>query len=340
MERAAVRVRDLGEFGLIERLSAYLRRRLPPSPAIALGIGDDAALWHPTPGWISVLSTDSMIEGVHFTKQTTPWHDLGWKSLAVNVSDLAAMAAEPRFALITLALTGEEEVAEIDALYEGIADCAILHNIHIIGGDTVRAPQVQVGFAVTGEVRAIGSEAAVLRRAAAKPGDLLVITGHPGDAAAGLAVLRSAEAGFPTLVAAHRRPLPCVREAAWLYDQGVRCATDSSDGLRREVELLCVASGVDAWIDAERLPLSPALLTAFPRRAAQLALYGGEDYDLVMAVSAARFPAIEAAWTNLFAAPFTAVGAFVEAAGDSAAVQVHGYQGDAVEFEHFVQPAS
>jgi thiamine-monophosphate kinase len=331
-----VRVRDLGEFGLIERLGERLQGRVPGAPAVEQSIGDDAALWRPTPGCISVLTTDSMIEGVHFTRQTTPWRDLGWKSLAVNVSDVAAMGARPRVALVTLGLTGEEDVAEIEALYDGMADLAAVYAVQIIGGDTVRAPQVQVGFALTGEAVAVDGLAQVLQRSAARPGDLLVISGQPGAAAGGLELLlRGDAAPYPSLLAAHRRPVPRVEEAIWLYERGVRCATDSSDGLVREATLLCIASGTDAWIDAARLPLSPQLRAAFPERATELALYGGEDYELVIAVDESRFPALQAAWRARFATPLTAVGAFRGAERAGERVALRGYDGPVGEFQHF-----
>jgi thiamine-monophosphate kinase len=331
-----VRVRDLGEFGLIERLAGRLQGRMPGAPSVEQSIGDDAALWHPTPGCVSVLTTDSMIEGVHFTRQTTPWRDLGWKSLAVNVSDLAAMGAQPRVALVTLGLTGEEDLVEIDALYDGMKALAAAYGVQIIGGDTVRAPQVQVGFALTGEAVAVDGLAQVLQRSAARPGDLLVISGQPGAAAGGLELLlRGDAAPYPSLLAAHRRPVPRVEEAIWLYEHGVRCATDSSDGLVREATLLCIASGTDAWIDAARLPLSPQLRAAFPERATELALYGGEDYELVIAVDESRFPALQAAWRARFATPLTAVGAFRGAERAGERVALRGYDGPVGEFQHF-----
>jgi thiamine-monophosphate kinase len=336
-----VRVRDLGEFGLIERLAGRLQGRMQGTPALIQGIGDDAAVWRPTPGRVSVLTTDVMIEGVHFTAPTTPWRDLGWKSLAVNVSDLAAMGAQPRVALVTLALTGEEDVVEIDALYDGMADLAVKYGVQIIGGDTVRGPQVQIGFALTGEAEDDGGLAHVLRRDAAKPGDLVVVSGQPGDAAGGLELLlRGKAAMYPSLVAAHRRPVPRVREAIWLFEQGVRCATDSSDGLVREVALLCAASGIGAWLDASRLPISPELHAASPERATELALYGGEDYELVVAVEEQRFPALQAAWQARFATPLTAVGAFRGVAHAGQGVELRGYDGPVGEFQHFAPSPS
>ncbi|HEV7214692.1 MAG TPA: thiamine-phosphate kinase [Chloroflexota bacterium] len=336
-----VRVRELGEFALIERLAALVQERIGSTPSVEHGIGDDAALWRPTPGWVSVLTTDTMLEGVHFRRQTMPWRDLGWKALAVNLSDLAAMAAEPRVTLVTLGLTGEEEVTDILALYGGMADLALGHAVQIVGGDTVRAAQVQIGITALGEVVELDGVAQALRRGAARAGDVLAVTGHPGNAAGGLELLlQGLAATCGALTAAHRRPEPRVKEAAWLFGQGVRCATDSSDSLVRETELLCAASGVAAWIDADLLPLSSALRATLPDRATELALFGGEDYELVLAIPAARFPAIATAWSTQFSHPLTAVGGFCARKPNAAQVRVRNYQGPHTEFEHFPGHAS
>lgn len=329
-----MRVRDVGEYSLIDRLAARLEERLGSPPA-EIGIGDDAALWRPTPGWTSVLTTDTMVEGVHFTLGTTPWRDLGWKSLAVNVSDLAAMAAVPRVALVTLGLTGEEAVPDIDALYDGIADAAATYTVAVIGGDTVRAPQVQIGFALTGEAPSAAGTAQVLRRATAQVGDVLAITGWPGDAAGGLELLLRGDECISLLTTAHRRPEPRLAEARWLYEQGVRCATDSSDGVVREAELLATASGLGATIDAEHIPMSSSLRAAFPERAVELALFGGEDYELVLALEAATYPALHAAWSARFQTPLTAIGSFGPWYGTGRHVQVLNYTGRNAEFLHF-----
>lgn len=335
------RVRNLGEFGLIAREAERLARRLAASPRVPLSIGDDAAIWQPTPARVAVLTTDTMIEGVHFTWQTTPWRALGWKSLAVNVSDLAAMGAEPRLALLTLGLTGDEEVTAVDTLYDGVADAAEAFDVAIAGGDTVRATQVQVGFTVVGEAGSTPAGPVVLRRDAAQPDDVLAVTGTLGDAAGGLEVLLEAEAPDPAdpLVIAHRLPQPRVREARWLLGLGVRCATDNSDGLLREVALLCQASGTHAVVDASALPLSAALRERFGARATALALQGGEEYELVLSVPAARWADIAAAWHERFSLPLTAIGQFSMPTGGPA-VRVDGAPVPAEGFDHFQRTAS
>ncbi len=331
-------VRDLGEFALIQRIASRLPTRRSAAPAVVFGIGDDAALWRPTPGCVSVLTTDSMVEGVHFTHQTTPWLDLGWKALAANISDLAAMAALPRVALVTLGLTGGEDVSDIDALYDGMADVALRYGVQIIGGDTVRSAQRQVGITVIGEAPEVAGVPQVLRRSGAQPGDLLAISGYPGSSAGGLELLLRADPDpDPLLLNAHRRPQPRVAEALWLLGQGVRCATDSSDSLLCETDLLCAASGVEAWIDAARLPVASALQQAFPDRWAELALFGGEDYELVLAIDSQRFPDIQAGWALQFGVPLTAIGAFRSAGLSGPRVELVNYQGPITEFAHFLR---
>jgi len=200
----------------------------------------------------------------------------------------------------------------------------------------VRAAQRQVGFTLIGEAPDLDGVPQVLLRKAALPGDVLAVSGHPGDAAGGLELLLRAEPDAePTLLVAHRRPQPRTREAHWLFSQGVRCATDSSDGLVREADLLCAASGVAAWLDAARLPVSPALKQAFPERWTELALFGGEDYELVLAIDPQRFPDIQAAWRGQFAIPLAEIGEFRAADARGPRVELLNYDGPLAEFEHF-----
>src|SRR5688572_13093902 len=179
-------VAQLGEFGLIDRLARILDRSgrdpLRPEAAGAIGIGDDAALWEPTRGYREVLTTDALIEGVHFRHTTTCWRDLGWKALAENVSDIAAMGAEPTRAFITLGLPPQTRVADLEDLYRGMSELAEAYHFDIAGGDTVSSPVTMLSVTVIGELQGEG-----LRRAAGQPGDLLAVTGTLGGSAGGLA---------------------------------------------------------------------------------------------------------------------------------------------------------
>ncbi|MCC6173752.1 MAG: thiamine-phosphate kinase [Chloroflexi bacterium] len=303
-------VRDLGEFGLIDRVARLLVQvgvdPLRPPTEGEIEIGDDAALWQPTPGVSEVLTTDALVEGVHFRERTTSWYDLGWKALAQNISDIAAMAARPRRAFVTVGLRGETLVDDVVALYEGMAALARRDGVAIVGGDTVSSPFTLLSISVVGELGGPG-----LRRAAGLPGDLLAVTGALGGSAAGLALLEAGAALVEgagerrwnleeaALIGIHRRPLPRVAEGLTIAAAGVRCGMDLSDGLLGDAGKLAYASGLAARIEWERLPVSPALVARFPHEARGWALGGGEDFELLIAGPRAT---IERADTELAAA--------------------------------------
>jgi thiamine-monophosphate kinase len=186
-------VADLGEFGLIARLARAVGATASPAltPGLKRGIGDDAAVWAPTPGTWSVITTDALVENVHFRLSTTDWYDLGWKSLAVNLSDVAAMGAQPRYAVVTIGLAGDLPLAAIDAFYQGMADLAARHDTLLVGGDTVRAPCLAITVTVVGETRpaAPGEAPPLLERRTGRPGDALAVTGALGASAGGLRLL-------------------------------------------------------------------------------------------------------------------------------------------------------
>jgi thiamine-monophosphate kinase len=146
----AMKVSDIGEFGLIERLTAALGAQ--SADKLVVGIGDDAAVWRSGDSYV-VATTDTMVEGVHFLPGVIPWTDIGWKALAVNVSDIGAMGGEPAFALVTLALPPQTNVQEMDALYAGLREFAQAYGVTIAGGDVVSAPQVSVTVALLGRAQ-------------------------------------------------------------------------------------------------------------------------------------------------------------------------------------------
>jgi thiamine-monophosphate kinase len=281
---ATLRVRELGEFGLIDRLQARIVARgtgLSAAGGLELGIGDDAAVWLPAAGARQVITTDALIEDVHFRRSTTSWRDLGWKALAVNVSDVAAMGATPRHALITLGLPGETLLADILALYDGFLDLAELYGLQIIGGDVVSAQVVVLNVTVIGE-----ASGPLLRRDAGRAGEALAVTGALGGSTGGLLLLeagRVTAASDEPLLIAHLRPRPRVAEAALLVEAGVRCGMDLSDGLLGDSAHLCERSGLSATLELERVPIAPRLLEAFGADALDLAVGGGEDYELLCA---------------------------------------------------------
>lgn len=286
------RVRDLGEFALITRLQDELgdqRRAMATQPAgsrLLLGIGDDAAVWL-SGGQAQIATTDTLVEGVHFPPGV-PWSDLGWKSLAINVSDVAAMGGRPDYALITLALPGEFLVEDVVSFYRGLGEAGRHFGVVVAGGDIVRAAQFVVTIALSGRPAVAGDgEPHLLRRDAASAGDTLAVSGHLGDSAAGLRLLTSdvdcppQAAGY--LRRAHLRPDPPVELGCAAVAAGLRCAIDVSDGLAQDLGHVCELSGLGAIVHADRLPISDQLRLAFPEDATALAATGGEDYELLLA---------------------------------------------------------
>jgi thiamine-monophosphate kinase len=286
-------IRDIGEFDLIERLAA----RLEPLED-GVGIGDDAAAWQPTPGRLTVATTDMLVEGVHFRLEWTSARDLGWKALAVNLSDLAAMGARPGNALVSIGLLPDRTVL-VEELYDGMAELARLTGTRIVGGDTVRSTgPLIINVAVFGEA----APERLLRRNGARVGDVLVVSGSVGASAAGLALLLENDAAalarpeIQPLFAAHHKPWPQLDLGAALAETGVRCAIDVSDGVASEAWHLARASGVEIEVDVERLPLAKEAVTLLGRpRALELGLRGGEDYQLLFTVPESRLAEISAA---------------------------------------------
>lgn len=270
------------EFDLIARIRARGVRRTD----VRLGIGDDAALLVPRDGERLVAACDTMNMGVHFPPDTTP-ADIGWKALAVNLSDLAAMGATPAWALLSLSLPAPD-ADWLDGFLDGFSELATLHHVALVGGDTTRGP---LSICVT----ALGfvPHAAALKRASAHPGDVVCVTGTLGDAAAGLQLwsgsslqdgaTASADA-MDALRARLRRPTP--RVAAGLLLRGrARACIDVSDGLLADLAHVAVASAVAIDIDVDALPASDALRgVCTPTQLQRLQAAGGDDYELAFTV--------------------------------------------------------
>jgi thiamine-monophosphate kinase len=276
-----VNVGDLGEFGLIDRLKQALA---PPDARLVLGPGDDAALWASAAGVYTLATTDTMVAGVHFLPSKVAWADVGWKALAVNVSDIAAMGGTPTFALVTLALPPDTPVADIDGLNAGMRECAEAYGVTIAGGDVVTASEVTVTVALMGEPT-LSPEGTplLLRRDAAADDDVIAVTAPIGSSAGGLRALLAGEGErYPALVGAHMRFWPRPDAGVIAVQAGIRCGMDISDGLVQDLGHICRASGVDAELRTDLIPMYDDLLTAYPDEALRLALTGGEDYELLL----------------------------------------------------------
>jgi thiamine-monophosphate kinase len=272
-----VKVSELGEFKLIDLLAKMVGGG---DERLLIGIGDDAAAWQGDDS-IQLASVDSFIQGVHFTPQTTPWPDVGGKALAVNISDIAAMGGIPRYALVSLALPDDSQVEDVAALYNGLLKVGKRYGVSIIGGDISQAPLVAVTVTILGS----SPTKKILTRSSAKVGDIVAVTGSLGAAAAGMELLKSQRKLDPEadtrLKDAFLHPTPRIAEGLLLVEQGVKTAIDISDGLVADLNQICKASGVGARIEVERVPIEPAVKTAFSEGALELALSGGEDYELI-----------------------------------------------------------
>jgi thiamine-monophosphate kinase len=330
-------VRDIGEFELIARVAGQLTDSVHSNAGVNLGIGDDGALWAPTPGMSVVITTDALIEGVHFRLDWTDWTSLGHKMLAVNLSDIAAMGARPRVATIVLGLTGDEVVSDLESLYVGAGGLAAAHGVVIAGGDVVRVPHgVTLSVSLLGEVE----PGRAMTRRGAQPGDLIVVSGTLGASAAGMALL---EAGSdhtstgPLLIGAHLRPNPRMALGRILFESGVTSAMDLSDGLLGDLPKILEASGVSGEVDVARLPILPAVRALFPDRYEDFGLRGGEDYELLLTIPADRLDELRANAGNL-AATITPVGRILDRDAEPHLELLRNgrpYEGPTGAFDHF-----
>ncbi|MGC1165574.1 MAG: thiamine-phosphate kinase [Solirubrobacterales bacterium] len=277
----------MGEFELLARL----RERLPPAgPRVLLGSGDDAAVT--VPGGATATSIDALVEGVHFRRETATLSQIGRKALATALSDLAAMGAEPGEAYVAVGVPADLSEEGCLELIDGIAATAAETGTTLAGGDVTRAPVLTLAVTVVGHA---ADPARLVRRDGAEPGDELVLTGEIGGAAAGLLLLEHPELGrsVPAETAERLRgrqldPTPRLAAGQALAAAGARAMLDVSDGLGGDAAHLAAASGVGVRIDAGKLPLAPGVAevaAAAGRDPLELAASGGEDYELLAALS-------------------------------------------------------
>ncbi len=321
-----VRAADVAEFDLIELIRT---RCAIARDDVRLGIGDDAALLALPAGQVLAVTTDTLVAGVHFP-QSAKGYDIGWKALAVNLSDLAAMGATPAWATLALTLPQADAVWVAD-FADGFAALAREFKLALVGGDTTQGP-----LSVTLTLHGLVPEKAALRRDAAQIGDAVFVTGTLGDAAAGLAcldkhgaaaqrTLATASNMRESLMARLQRPTPRIAQGIALRGRARACI-DVSDGLVADLGHICAASGVGAEIDVDLLPASPALFSLFDAQArAGFQLAGGDDYELCFTAPKAK----AAYWLNDLAnsgCAATRIGRIVAEPG----VRVHDAAGKAV----------
>ena len=314
-EPAFTPVADVGEFGLIDRLADTLGDAASAKDLV-VGIGDDAAVYRvggagsDGASRVHVVTTDALVEGVHFDRTYVPLRALGWKAVAVNVSDVVAMNARPRFATVALGLPNTLSVEGAEALYTGVAQACERYGLAVVGGDTTAAARLTISVTVIGEAR----EDEVVTRAGARPGDLLCVTGDLGSAAAGLQVLIAGKdvAGgdgaaevrpdlteFAYVVERQLMPQARLDRVETWAQAGVRPTSliDVSDGLASEAHHLSQAGTVGAVVDGGLLPVHVQTALAAQRydaRPEAYVLYGGEDYELLFTLAEADAPKLAA----------------------------------------------
>ncbi len=292
-ELSSQQVKDIGEQGLLERLQRFC----PPEI-----IGDDAAVLETAPEQSLVVTTDVLVDGVHFSNLTTSPEDAGWRAAAANLSDLAAMGASPLGITVGLGLPGEVRVSWVERLYQGMTQCLQKYNTSIVGGDVVRSPVTTLAITAFGQV----NPNQIIRRSTAVVGDAIVVTGVHGASKAGLELLLHPQLGQnlkdaerTALIHAHQRPQPRLDVLPILWKilnsqskiQNLKskipvAGMDSSDGLADAIIQICRASGVGAVLEHRQISIPVAFdhwLTQ--EQALAYALYGGEDFELVLCLT-------------------------------------------------------
>lgn len=281
-----MKIKDISEFELIKRLT---HDNMPNSGNVFASVGDDAAVFSIDPGKAVVLTTDLLIEDIHFIREKMTPADLGYKAIAVNLSDIAAMGARPEHAFVSLGIPGDLDVEYVDSLYTGIKEIANKYKVNILGGDTSSSKNgLFINIAMTG----VADPDKILYRDAALPGDIIFSTGFLGSSKAGLYLLMNnkdpEDSKFSELVNTHIRPHPFVEEGLFLSEcKEVHAAIDISDGLSSDLTHIAEQSGVGYLLETKLIPVAETLnkfCIKFLHDPIEYAVTGGEDYVLVFTV--------------------------------------------------------
>lgn len=295
---------------------ARLLARLPrPSASVLVGPGDDAAVLTPVRNERLVVTTDAVVEGVHFSRIFSTPADIGHKALAANLSDLAAMAATPRWALLSLVLPGSWLVADVELLVDGLSALAGLHGVSVVGGNITRTDgPLVVDVTAGGEVRS----RRWLTRSGARAGDDVWVSGTIGAASAGLEMLKAGQTDGPAITR-HRRPEPRLRlGVAMGRGRAARAAMDLSDGLSDALTQVAAASGCGVRIDGQALPIDGHAAEWWRGHGVDpvnAALAGGEDYELLFAVAKRGGGRLRNVTRQVADPPLTKIGVFTKDAG-------------------------
>jgi thiamine-monophosphate kinase len=317
---------------VVAAIAAIAQR--PGRRHIGLGIGDDAALWQPSRSHWSAVTTDVLVEGVHFTRALMPLEDAGWRAMAANASDLAAMGARPVLATIALGIPADLDTEGVLGLYRGLVASADAVELTIVGGDLSRAPALTIAIAAVGEVRATNAK----RRDGGRPGDVVAVTGPLGGARAGLILAKAPDAAVDAALAeaalrAFRRPFARCAEGRFLAaSRNVTAMMDCSDGLSTDLDRLCTASQAGAELTSVPVAASArAVAIARGEDPERFALAGGEDFELIVAVRPRAFAHVAARYRNRFGRELERVGVL----GETPGIRLRGAAVERTGWDHF-----
>ncbi len=309
-----MKLSDIGEFGLIDRIGRALGEGLPDG---VTGIGDDCAVIPASGTECLLVTTDMLVEGTHFLIGSISPRDLGHKSLAVNLSDIAAMGGRPDWAFVSLAVPPETPLMFLDGFYAGLRALARRNGVAILGGDTTRSPR---GLVISITVTGSADRRRIKFRSGARPGDIVALTGNIGDSAAGLRIILSDmphDLEADRLIRKHNRPEPHLAQGAWLAGRReVGAMMDVSDGLDSDIRRIMERSACGADIHLDKLPVSTSLI----RRSAamgldplEIAAAGGEDYCLLVTIKPDGYARVSKGFEKTLGSPLHPIGAVTSA---------------------------
>lgn len=309
-----MKISELGEFAFIRRLASRFSQDLPKD---IQGIGDDCAIIPYLDHTSLLITTDLLIENVHFIRSKISAQDLGYKSIAVNLSDIAAMGGCPLYTLISIGLPSDIDVEWIDHFFDGMEELAKQENVLLLGGDTTFASEIAINFVIIGKIET----SLIKKRSQAKAGDIICCTNNLGDSGAGLKIILE---DLPLtdiakqLIQKHNRPFPAIHEGQWLASQnGVHAMIDVSDGIDSDIRHIMEQSHCGAVIDLDRLPLSADLdqiAKLYNWNAAEIAATAGEDYCLLVTIDPIEYEKINSLYNQTFKKPLFKIGQITDQA--------------------------
>jgi thiamine-monophosphate kinase len=300
--------KEIGEFNLIKRMSTILGN---PTRHVIAGIGDDCAVLSPATGRFQLVTTDMLVEDVHFRLSTATPFQIGWKSIAENISDIASMGGEPTYAFVSIGFPRNITVEFVDEIYLGMKKITKEYGVDIVGGDTVSSSKMIINITLLGEVEA---DSYVLR-SGARQGDLICVTGDVGGSSAGLEILHKGLKIDGT--EKHLMPRPRICEGQLLAKSHyVTAMIDISDGVASEIHHICLQSKTGAQIYMKDIPLSPNVLSVADtvgKNPYDFALFGGEDYELLLTCQSDKFQILQGLLRENCLTPLTCIGRILDA---------------------------